>query len=98
MEMENETQKSTVRSKATEWNAVSSKKVPYEFIEFIEGKREPSSDYNCCKWKCTRQNEHFARFETSCGVSFGMSHDLETLVNLTYCPHCRKRIVKKGLE
>lgn len=28
-----------IRKKAEEWNKVSSKKVPYEFIDFLEGKR-----------------------------------------------------------
>lgn len=34
------TEKETIRDKAIKWNNNSSKRVPYEFIDYVEGKRE----------------------------------------------------------
>ena len=37
------TETETIRDKAVKWNNNSSKRVPYEFIDYVEGKREVSS-------------------------------------------------------
>ena len=36
------TETETIRDKAVKWNNNSSKRVPYEFIDYVEGKREAS--------------------------------------------------------
>lgn len=88
---------SAVRAKATEWNAISSKKVPYEFIEYVEGKREPSTDYNCCEWNCVGAASEEMLFETSCGRTFNILNSPKVLQKFKYCPNCGKRAVMKGV-
>lgn len=88
---------STVRSKATEWNAISSKKVPYEFIEYVEGKREPSTDYNCCGWRHVGTASEEMLFETSCGRTFNILDNPKVLQKFKYCPNCGKRVAVKGV-
>ena len=45
------TETETIRDKAIKWNNNSSKRVPYEFIDFIEGKRDIGVSDDVCEWK-----------------------------------------------
>ena len=46
-----ETETETIRDKAVKWNNNSSKRVPYEFIDYVEGKREICVSDDVCEWK-----------------------------------------------
>lgn len=77
------TETKTIRDKATEWNNHSSKKVPYEFIDFVEGKREIAKDDDVCKWR----EDAYGRWHTQCNILADNSP-----LEYTYCPYCGKKI------
>ena len=82
----------TIRDKAVKWNNNSSKRVPYEFIDYVEGKREIGvSDY-VCEWKVfdnSLTDEPQWVYETTCGKYVGEEHTSNAFV---YCPYCSKKI------
>ena len=43
------TETETIRDKAVKWNNNSSKRVPYEFIDYVEGKREIGVSDDVCE-------------------------------------------------
>ena len=45
------TETETIRDKAVKWNNNSSKRVPYEFIDYVEGKREICVSDDVCEWE-----------------------------------------------
>ena len=81
----------TIRDKAVKWNKNSTKKVPYEFIDFVEGKRETDVSDDVCKWE---YDKHFEFAKSKCGSID--THRIE-FNKLKYCPYCGKKI-KVGIE
>lgn len=80
------TEAETIRDKAIKWNNNSSKRVPYEFIDYVEGKREIVVSDDVCEWKLN-------------GVYLISPHPLVALSCITnygyrynYCPVCGKKI------
>lgn len=74
-----------IRDKAKEWNNHSTKKVPYEFIDFVEGKCEITKDDDVCEWKYDGDN-----LITSCGDYFNLYDNCTG--KFKYCPVCGKKI------
>lgn len=79
------TETETIRDKAVRWNNNSSKRVPYEFIDYVEGKREISVSDDVCEWTLT-DTRKVMPYKTSCG-----NEDLYDN-SWKYCPHCSKKI------
>lgn len=77
------TETETIRDKAVKWNNNSSKRVPYEFIDYVEGKREISVSDNVCEWK---QDEDGY---TNCRYSYD---EIDSIDFFKYCPYCGKKI------
>ena len=77
------TETETIRDKAVKWNNNSSKRVPYEFIDYVEGKRDICVSDDVCEWKMD-----------NVGASIGCRSDLHHTgyVNRTDCPYCGKKI------
>lgn len=73
----------TIRDKAVKWNNNSSKRVPYEFIDYVEGKRDIGVSDDVCEWNC----DEYGRYHTECHV-LADNDPLE----YTYCPYCGKKI------
>ena len=78
------TETETIRDKAVKWNNNSSKRVPYEFIDYVEGKREIGVSDDVCEWKHTST----ARYKTSCGYKLEEYFDTKAC----YCKQCGKKI------
>lgn len=78
------TETETIRDKAVKWNNHSTKKVPYEFIEFVEGKCTIDAEDDVCEWKQTST----ARYKTSCGYKLEEYFDTKAC----YCKQCGKKI------
>ena len=78
------TETETIRDKAVKWNNHSSKRVPYEFIDYVEGKREIGISDDVCKWRQTST----ARYKTSCGYNLLEFFDTKAC----YCKQCGKKI------
>ena len=83
------TESEVIRDKAVKWNNNSSKRVPYEFIDYVEGKREICvSDY-VCEWKsdCHLENDNPAEWLIS-------PHEPKKIfsTDIKYCPYCGKKI------
>lgn len=87
-----ETETETIRDKAVKWNNNSSKRVPYEFIDYVEGKREIGVSDDVCEWKVfdnSLTNKPQWVYETTCGKYVGEEHTSKAFV---YCPYCSKKI------
>lgn len=77
----------TIRDKAVKWNNNSSKRVPYEFIDYVEGKRGIGISDDSCEWRC----DAYERWHTKCHI-LSDNDPLE----YTYCPYCGKKIKVVG--
>ena len=86
------TETETIRDKAVKWNNNSSKRVPYEFIDYVEGKREICVSDDVCEWKVfdnSLTDEPQWVYETTCGKYVGEENTSKAFV---YCPYCSKKI------
>ena len=80
-----ETETETIRDKAVKWNNNSSKRVPYEFIDYVEGRRGINISDDVCEWKLDDDN-----LITSCGEYFNLFDNCTE--KFKYCPRCGKKI------
>lgn len=80
------TETKTIRDKAIEWNNHSSKKVPYEFIDFVEGKHEITND-DVCEWKSEDSKDHW---KPSCEPN--STYNVYGVSWFRKCPYCGKKI------
>ena len=80
-----ETETETIRDKAVKWNNNSSKRVPYEFIDYVEGKREICVSDDVCEWEYISggfiKNPHTKRL-----------YSAEPSMKNVYCNTCGKKI------
>ena len=79
------TETETIRDKAVKWNNNSSKRVPYEFIDYVEGKREIGVSDNVCEWK-VKSNYYVTECSHDTDVMYGLKQDFK------FCPYCGKKI------
>ena len=79
------TETETIRDKAVKWNNNSSKRVPYEFIDYVEGKREICVSDNVCEWK-VKSNYYVTECSHDTDVMYGLKQDFK------FCPYCGKKI------
>ena len=84
-----ETETETIRDKAVKWNNNSSKRVPYEFIDYVEGKREICVSDDVCEWK---YNDSEYYFESSCEHLHIFMSDGPKENEYRFCPYCGKKI------
>lgn len=84
------TETETIRDKAVKWNNNSSKRVPYEFIDYIEGKREIGVDDNVCEWRVCDEEANV--YDTSCRNPHILIEGTPKENNYEYCPYCGKKI------
>ena len=85
-----ETETETIRDKAVKWNNNSSKRVPYEFIDYLEGKREICVSDDVCEWRlCDEESNVYA---TSCRNPHILIEGTPIENNYEYCPYCGKKI------
>ena len=75
----------TIRDKAVKWNNNSSKRVPYEFIDYVQGKREICVSDNVCEWK-VKSNYYVTECSHDTDVMYGLKQDFK------FCPYCGKKI------
>ena len=80
-----ETETETIRDKAVKWNNNSSKRVPYEFIDYVEGKREIGVSDDVCEWK-VKSNYYDTECSHDTDVMYGLKQDFK------FCPYCGKKI------
>ena len=80
------TETETIRDKAVKWNNNSSKRVPYEFIDYVEGKREIGVSDNVCEWKSTSDGEFIQNPHTN------RLYSNEPSMKNVYCNTCGKKI------
>ena len=80
-----ETETETIRDKAVKWNNNSSKRVPYEFIDYVEGKRELCVSDDVCEWK-VKSNYYVTECSHDTDVMYGLKQDFK------FCPYCGKKI------
>lgn len=83
------TETETIRDKAVKWNNNSSKRVPYEFIDYVEGKREIGVSDDVCEWK---YNDSEYYFESSCKHLHIFMSDGPKENEYEFCPYCGKKI------
>jgi hypothetical protein len=82
-----------IRVKAEEWNAGSTKKVPYEFVEFCEGKRSVDANKKYCTWEhCSHIS--LESVHTACGKDTAFA-SIRGLEKYNFCPYCGKKIKLK---
>ena len=79
------TETETIRDKAVKWNNNSSKRVPYEFIDYVEGKREMCVSDDVCEWK-VKSNYYVTECSHDTDVMYGLKQDFK------FCPYCGKKI------
>ena len=79
------TETETIRDKAVKWNNNSSKRVPYEFIDYVEGKREIGVSDDVCEWK-VKSNYYVTECSHDTDVMYGLKQDFK------FCPYCSKKI------
>ena len=79
------TETETIRDKAVKWNNNSSKRVPYEFIDYVEGKREICVSDDVCEWK-VKSNYYVTECSHDTDVMYGLKQDFK------FCPYCGKKI------
>ena len=80
-----ETETETIRDKAVKWNNNSSKRVPYEFIDYVEGKRELCVSDDVCEWE-VKSNYYVTECSHDTDVMYGLKQ------NFKFCPYCGKKI------
>lgn len=80
-----ETETETIRDKAVKWNNNSSKRVPYEFIDYVEGKRKIGVSDDVCEWK-VKSNYYVTECSHDTDVMYGLKQDFK------FCPYCGKKI------
>ena len=85
-----ETEIETIRDKAVKWNNNSSKRVPYEFIDYVEGKRGINISDDVCEWKLCDGEANV--YNTSCGNPHILIEGTPKENNYEYCPYCGKKI------
>lgn len=81
-----------IRAKAEEWNASTTKKVPYEFVEFCEGKRSVKASGKYCEWVVHDNESALVKIETSCRDVIGFTSFDGMLQKFVFCPYCGKKI------
>ena len=79
------TETETIRDKAVKWNNNSSKRVPYEFIDYVEGKRKICVADDVCEWK-VKSNYYVTECSDDTDVMYGLKQDFK------FCPYCSKKI------
>ena len=79
------TETETIRDKEVKWNNNSSKRVPYEFIDYIEGKREIGVSDDVCEWHKVKNGNAY-----KCNTHAEI-HDSRVL-DWCKCPYCGKKI------
>lgn len=79
------TETETIRDKVVKWNNNSSKRVPYEFIDYVEGKREICVSDDVCEWK-VKSNYYVTECSHDTDVMYGLKQDFK------FCPYCGKKI------
>ena len=85
----------TIRDKVVKWNNHSSKKVPYEFIDYVEGKRTIDVEDDVCEWKYTKEIMDNAEFKVGCNqnaLKRGIVPNNFSYHDFKYCPYCGKKI------
>ncbi len=85
-----ETETETIRDKAVKWNNNSSKRVPYEFIDYVEGKREIGVDDDVCEWRLCDEESNV--YDTSCRNPHILIEGTPRENNYEFCPYCGKKI------
>lgn len=80
------TETETIRDKAVKWNNNSSKRVPYEFIDYVEGKREIGVSDDVCEWKSVSDGEFIQNPHTK------RLYSNEPSIKNVYCNTCGKKI------
>ena len=80
------TETETIRDKAVKWNNNSSKRVPYEFIDYVEGKREIGVSDDVCEWKLASDGEFIQNPHTN------RLYSNEPSMKNVYCNTCGKKI------
>ena len=83
------TETETIRDKAVKWNNNSTKKVPYEFIDYVEGKLETDVSDDVCEWE---YNDSEYYFESSCEHLHIFMSDGPKENEYRFCPYCGKKI------
>ena len=89
------TETETIRDKAVKWNNNSSKRVPYEFIDYVEGRREIGVSDDVCEWKYTKEIMDNAEFKVGCNqnaLKRGIVPNNFSYHDFKYCPYCGKKI------
>ena len=81
-----ETEIETIRDKAIKWNNNSSKRVPYEFIAYVEGKRDIGVSDDVCEWKSASDGEFIQNPHTK------RLYSNEPSMKNVYCNTCGKKI------
>ena len=81
-----ETETETIRDKVVKWNNNSSKRVPYEFIDYVDGKREIGVSYDVCEWKSVSEGEFIQNPHTK------RLYSNEVSMKNVYCNTCGKKI------
>lgn len=76
----------TIRDKAVKWNNNSSKKAPYEFIDYVEGKRDIEEAEDCCEWISASDGEFIQNPHTK------RLYSNEPSMKNIYCNTCGKKI------
>ena len=76
----------TIRDKAVKWNNNSSKRVPYEFIDYVEGKRDIEEAEDCCEWISASDGEFIQNPHTK------RLYSNEPSMQNVYCNTCGKKI------
>ena len=84
------TETETIRDKAVKWNNNSSKRVPYEFIDYVEGKRDIGVSDDVCEWRLCDEEANV--YDTSCRNPHIMIEGTPIDNNYEYCPYCGKKI------
>lgn len=77
----------TIRDKAVKWNNNSSKRVPYEFIDYVEGKRDIGVSDDVCEWTSTQINNEW---KPSCEPN--STYNVFGVAWFRKCPYCGKKI------
>ena len=80
------TETETIRDKAVKWNNNSSKRVPYEFIDYVEGKRNIGVSDDVCEWKLANDGEFIQNPHTK------RLYSNEPSMKNVYCNTCGKKI------
>ena len=87
------TETETIRDKAVKWNNNSSKRVPYEFIDYVEGKRGINISDDACEWRLCDEEANV--YDTSCRNPHILIEGTLQENNYEFCPYCGKKILCK---